>query len=238
MKLVYRVLMTLIRIAAVGDIHSQKFLAEFKTCVSNIESSAVDLFLLAGDLIFKGRHENIRDVLNVLEENHVSCPIIGCFGNEEYSQIREQIMRAVGNRIRFLDDEGIIIRINNLDVGVVGSQGSLDKPTPWQAGNLPNMGSIYSKRIRRIQQLLAELSSDIKILLTHYPPTYKILKGEIAFSYPYIGCQRCEKIISESSVNAVICAHSHRGIPYAVVNGVPVYNVSLPAVHKITLIDI
>jgi Icc-related predicted phosphoesterase len=228
----------LIRIAAVGDIHSKKYLQEFRTCLSNTERSDIDLFLLAGDLVYKGQYENIQDVLNVLEENHIECPIISCFGNEEYTQIREQIRQVAGNRIRFLEDEDVIVSIDNLKVGIVGSQGSLEKPTPWQADNIDNIDSIYSERINRIQQLLVQLSSDVKILLTHYPPTYKVLKGEIGFYYPHIGCQRCERIISRSTVNAVICAHSHRGIPYAVVNDVPVYNVSLPAVHKITLIDV
>jgi Icc-related predicted phosphoesterase len=228
----------LVRIAAVGDIHSLKFLEEFKTCMHMIDCSAVDLFLLAGDLIFKGEYENIDEVLNVLEENRVVCPMASCFGNEEYSQIREQIRNAAGNRIRFLDDEGIIFHVGNLNIGVVGSQGSLEKPTPWQARNIPNIASIYAKRIGRIQQLIAELSCDVRILLTHYPPTYRVLKGEVERYYPNIGCQTCERIISASAVNIVICAHSHRGVPYAVVNDVPVYNVSLPAVHKITLIDI
>lgn len=228
----------MVKVAAVGDIHSPKFLEDFKTCMRVIEFSTIDLFLLAGDLILKGQFQNISNVLNVLDENDVSCPIISCFGNEEYSEIREQIRSVAGTRIKFLDDESTLFQVDNSDVGIVGSQGSLEKPTPWQAKNIFNIEEIYAQRISRILQLLTDLKTDVKILLTHYPPTYRVLKGEKTMFYPHIGCHRCERIISESTVNAVICAHTHVGIPYAVVNGVPVYNVSLPAVRKISLIEV
>jgi Icc-related predicted phosphoesterase len=228
----------LARIAAVGDIHSPKFLHDFKAAMISIDCSSIDLFLLAGDVILKGHSENISDVLNIFEEDGVTCPIIGCFGNEEYSDIREQIRASTENRIRFLDDESIVLEAGGLNIGIVGTQGSLEMPTPWQARNIPNIANIYDQRISRISELLTELEADTRILLTHYPPTYKVLEGERTTAYPHIGCQKCERILTRESVDAVICAHSHMGIPFAVVKSVPIYNVSLPVVHKISLIEL
>jgi Icc-related predicted phosphoesterase len=128
--------------------------------------------------------------------------------------------------------------VRNIDVGIVGSQGSLESPTTWQAENVPNIENIYAERIDEISELLTKLETDIKILLIHYPPTYKVLKGERRWAYPRIGCNRCEKLISSDKVDAVICGHSHLGLPFALVNNVPIYNVSFPVTRKISVIEI
>nr|MDO8098236.1 metallophosphoesterase [Candidatus Njordarchaeota archaeon] len=228
----------MVKIGAVGDIHSPRFSEDFRVALRSVDCSKLDLFLFAGDLILKGKISNIEEVLDTLEDNEIECPILSCFGNEEYSNIRVEIAKKVGNRIRFLDDESITTKIRGVHVGIVGSQGSLESPTPWQSRNIPNVEKIYAERIDKISELLANLETDIRILLIHYPPTYKVLKGERRWFYPHVGCNRCEKLISSGRVDAVICAHSHLGIPFARVNNVPVYNVSLPATRKISVVEI
>lgn len=225
-------------IGAVGDIHAPKFLDEFKRSLTAFDSSRIDLFLLAGDLILKGNFTNLEYVLEAIEQKGINCPVLACFGNEEYSDIRDQVRKIAGDKVRFLDDEGMVLVVHDVQVGIVGSQGSLESPTPWQAKNVPDIEKTYSDRIDKIAQLLTRLETDLRILLTHYPPTYKVLKGERMMFYPHIGCNRCERIISKDKVDAAICAHSHMGIPFALVNGVPVHNVSLPVVHKISSIKI
>jgi Icc-related predicted phosphoesterase len=104
--------------------------------------------------------------------------------------------------------------------------------------NVPNIARTYLERIDKVSKLLDGLRTDLRILLTHYPPTFKVLEGEKRMFYRYIGCNRCERVLSKDRVDAAICAHSHMGIPFAFVNDVPIYNVSLPAVHKISEIEI
>jgi Icc-related predicted phosphoesterase len=229
---------TLATIAATGDIHSPKFLDDFRIAMRSVESSTIDLFLLAGDLILRGGIENLASVLAVFDDNGICCPIIGCFGNEEYSEIRDQMKVAAGNRIKFLDDSSASLQVGSLNIGIVGSQGSLDLPTPWQAENIPGIEEVYSQRISRLSGILGRLVADVRILLTHYPPTYRVLKGERRTFYPYIGSQKCERILAGGMVTFAVCAHAHMGIPFAVAKGVPVYNVSLPVAHRITLIDV
>nr|MDO8133700.1 metallophosphoesterase [Candidatus Njordarchaeum guaymaensis] len=228
----------MVKVGAVGDIHSPKFLEDFRTALKSADCSKLDLFLFAGDLVLKGKVSNIEEVLDTLEENKIKCPIISCFGNEEYSNIRAEITMKAENRIKFLDDESTTIKIRDVNVGIVGSQGSLESPTSWQSRNIPNVEKIYAERIDKIAKILGNLQTDIRILLTHYPPTYKVLKGERKWFYPHVGCNRCEKVISSDRIDAVICAHSHLGIPFALVNNVPVYNVSLPATRKISVIEV
>jgi Icc-related predicted phosphoesterase len=227
-----------ILIGAVGDIHAPKFLDEFKRSLTVFDSSRLDLFLLAGDLILKGDFTNLEHILEAIEQKGFNCPVLACFGNEEYSDIRDQVRKIAGDKVKFLDDESMVLVVRDVQVGIVGSQGSLESPTPWQAKNVPDIEKTYSDRIDKIAQLLTGLETDLRILLTHYPPTYKVLKGEWMMFYPHIGCDRCERIISKDKVDAAICAHSHMGIPFALVNGVPVHNVSLPVVHKISSIKI
>lgn len=228
----------MLRVAAVGDIHAPKFMNEFKRSLSAMDPSSIGLLLLAGDLILKGNYHNLNYVLESIEQNDVNCPIIACFGNEEYSGIRDDMRKLAGRRLRFLDDESAEVQVRGLKVGIIGSQGSLECPTPWQARNIPNIERTYSERIDRIVQLLNGLKADLRILLLHYPPTFRVLEGEPKAFYRYIGCDRCERIISKDRVDVVICAHSHMGSPLALVNDVPVHNVSLPSVHKISEIEI
>jgi Icc-related predicted phosphoesterase len=228
----------LVRVGAVGDIHSPKFLEEFRLSLRSVDCSKFDLLLLTGDLILKGKVSNIDEFLDTLEEKKIGCPILSCFGNEEYSNVRDEIRKRTENRIRFLDDESISISVGKTKVGIVGSQGSLESPTSWQAANLPGIERTYAERIAKISELLRKLETSVRILLIHYPPTYKILKGERKWAYSRIGCNRCEKLISSDKVDAVICGHSHLGIPFALVNGVPVYNVSFPVTRKISVMEI
>ncbi len=225
-------------VGAVGDIHAPKFLDEFRRSLASFNSSRLDLFLLAGDLILKGNFTNLEYVLEAIKQKGINCPVLACFGNEEYSDIRDQVMKIATDRVRFVDDESIVLTVHNLQVGIVGSQGSLESPTPWQAKNVPNIEKTYADRIEKIARLLTGLKTDLRILLTHYPPTFKVLKGERKMFYPHIGCSRCERILHKDKVDTAICAHSHMGIPFALVNDVPVHNVSLPAVHMISFIEI
>jgi predicted MPP superfamily phosphohydrolase len=91
----------LVRIGAVGDIHSPKFLEDFRLSLKSIDCSKLDLFLLTGDLILKGKASNIEAVLHTLEENRIGCPVMSCFGNEEYSTVRDEIRKRAENRISF-----------------------------------------------------------------------------------------------------------------------------------------
>ncbi len=228
----------MLRVGAVGDIHSPKFLNEFKRSLNAIDPARIELLLLAGDLILRGNQNNLNYVLESVEHTGVKCPILACFGNEEYSDIRDDVRKLAGHKVRFLDDESAEVQVRNIKVGIVGSQGSLESPTPWQARNLPNIEKTYSERIDRIAQLLAGLKTDLRILLLHYPPTFKVLEGEPKMFYRHIGCNRCERIISKDKVDAVICAHSHMGNAFALVNEVPIHNVSLPAVRRISEIEV
>jgi len=225
------------KIIAVGDIHSPKFLGIFKECLKEIiDFNDIKLFLLAGDIVLKNNFNEIKNVILTIRE-YFKGEIISCFGNEEYeSSINEYLKYS---DIKWLNDEIYKINLNNMEISIIGSKGSLDRPTYWQRKNIENIYDIYKKRIEKIDSMLKNLSSEIKIVLTHYPPTYKTLNGEVERAWPEMGCKQFEKIIEKHQPNLWIHAHAHNSIVHETyIGGTLIVNVSLPARKKLTIIDL
>ena len=222
-------------IAAIGDIHSPRFFDFYVKAVENLREKP-DLFFLLVDIIYRGKVEEYPKVYNVLF-GKITCPIIACFGNEEHGQETRMLIENQNPDIKFLDDESLVLEINDKSVGIVGSIGSLDRPTFWQRNNIPNIYDIYKKRVETVEKLLTELNADMKILLIHYAPTYKILEGENPRIYPELGCKAYERVIIEHKPDIIITGHSHRGSKKAWIDTVPVFNVAFPLNKEIVLID-
>lgn len=224
-------------IAAVIDIHSPISFDIFVKSVENmnIELTKPDLFLFAGDVVHKGSVKEYRKVYNTLF-GKINCPIAACFGNTEFEQVYDQI-RRLNPEIKFLDDEAITLNIKDTSVGVVGTKGSLDRPTYWQHHNIPNIAEAYRQRVEKVDSLLASLGTDFKILLMHYVPTYKMLEGENPWSFPEMGSKEFEKVIIERKPNLVICGHTHKGLKRVWIETIPIFNVGLVKNGGITIID-
>ncbi len=222
-------------IAATSDIHSPKNFEFFVRAVDTIQLNP-DIFFLCGDIVDKGNVDEYSKINNTLF-GKFNCPIIACFGNSEYGKETTDIIKERYKEITFLEDESIVLDIRNKKVGIIGTKGSLDRPTFWQSRNLPGIEDEYRLRIQKIRDLLANLECDTKILLTHYAPTYKILDGENPYSYPELGSAELEKVILELKPDIVICGHAHKGRKQTWLNGIPVFNVGLMLNGKIVVID-
>lgn len=224
-------------IAATGDIHSPMYFELFVKAVEDlqVEITQPDLFLIAGDVIQRGAIEEYQKIYNVLF-GKVTCPIIACFGNNEFDQLKENI-KEQNPDIKFLDDEVFKTKIDNTSVGIIGTKGSLDRPTYWQRTNIPGIWDLYKQRVGKIGNLLSSLKTDVRILLTHYPPTYKILVGENPVRYPELACSDFEKTIIEQKPDLVITGHSHRGKKETWIDTIPIVNVALMLNERIVVID-
>lgn len=229
-------------VAAVGDIHGPKYLELFRKGLDTLKGSILNdltCFLLAGDIVLRGHIEDFQAIIGTFDESEIECPIISCFGNEEYEETHGRIRDTFGDRITFLSDESFALTLEDgKTLGIVGSKGSLDQPTWWQSRNIPNIRQIYSQRIRTVRNLLQGLETDFKILLMHYAPTFKTLGGERRDFYQQLGSKKLEDIIIRSKPDAVIHAHAHNGNRFALLSGVPVYNVSLPLNQTIPIIEL
>ena len=178
----------MIQIAACADIHAPKYIKKFENSLKEIKTK-IDLFLFAGDLILKGKYEEINNIIDILNKYKIT-NIISVFGNEEYDPLYDKILELAADKITFLNDETIILKIKAKSVGLVGTKGSLDRPTFWQAKNIPDISKTYTERIIKIEELLKNLHADFKIFITHYSPTYMTLIGEKKSAFPSIGSKR------------------------------------------------
>jgi len=222
-------------IATTGDIHSPRHFDMFVKAIEDLHAKP-DLFLLTGDVIYRGKVEEYHKVYNVFF-GKITCPIIACFGNDEFGPETRMLIENQVPEIKFLDDESLVLEIEDKSVGIVGSLGSLDRPTFWQRNNIPDIYSIYKKRVETVERILSDLKADLRILLIHYAPTYKILEGENPRIYPELGCNDYEKVLIEQKPDIVITGHSHNGKKQAWVDTVPVFNAALPLNQEIVVID-
>ncbi len=233
----------MIYVGCVGDVHSPKNLTEFVSAMKKLKDKSFDLFILAGDTVHKGFLKGFNLVVEVLNE-YISCPIVVCFGNEEYFQLEEKFFSQFGEYVSFLNDSSSVFHIKGKKIGVIGTRGVLDKPTRWQAINIPNILGIYENRLNVIGKLLNDLESqklskeiDYSIMVSHYAVGYSLLFGEKEQVYPLLGSKRMENILlgHKNLPTVVIHAHAHNAKKFRTELGPHIlFNVSFPATHSIT----
>ena len=225
-----------VTLAAVGDIHSPRYLDIFLRALGKVKLEP-DAVLLAGDIIDKGKWRECTRVLHPLTKKW-HAPLVAVFGNEEYDDVKGHI-RSLCGQARWLDDEYLSLDIRGVEVGIIGTRGSLDRPTPWQSKHMPGIESVYRERVAKIRRLLLDSRrrDDITVLLTHYPPRADTLRGEDERFWPQMSSRRMAEAVVEARIDAVIHGHLHRStVVDASLDGVKVYNVALPATREIRVI--
>ncbi len=225
-------------IISTSDIHSPKYLNEFFLALREISNINADLAVLAGDLVEKGYFQHFSPIYNALKNR--ARYVIATFGNEDYSENRKYYKEKYNDMI-WLDDERTELEVGNIRVTIVGSEGVLESPTKWQMMNGIDE-NFYMKRLEKLENLLCNSSSDIKILLTHYASTFQTVLGERKNVYPHLGYRIIEKLALNGRANCLpnIAIHGHAHYAkrtFYVVHGVKVYNVALPANKRILVIN-
>jgi Icc-related predicted phosphoesterase len=220
------------RIAATSDFDIPQFaLKNFILALEGLEEP--DVFLFAGDMYDYRRPKRYKDIGEILDKIGWNCPIIAIPGNHEFEEDYEKIFKYCGDRIKFIDDEAVIVK----GLGIVGSRGALDQPTTWQSANVIGIKDTYSERILKIKKLLEGLKTSTKILLTHYAPSYATLEGESKRIYTLLGTRRLEKVMVDTGVTFAVHGHAHYGKLLGFVGKIPVFNVAFPVNQKIVIID-
>jgi Icc-related predicted phosphoesterase len=228
------------KIQAVADVHSPRFLSEFKQSLESLQTP--DLFLFAGDMVSRGKVDEYIAILDEIENKLGSgFPIIGCFGNEEYNEVRKEIVALVNDRMLFLDEKSTIIDSGDLQIGIVGTQGSLDKATNWQRRNIPSIKGVFERRAKRAASLLRKLENKVDkcVLLMHYSPCLETCEGEDLKAFSWLGSRKFYQVIVDHSPDLVIHGHVHNAVKHSAMIGTTlVHNVALPAVQRITELEL
>lgn len=224
----------MVKVALTSDIHSPKYIQLFRDSISSIENP--DLMIFAGDLVYRNDHVQVSKVLEVVRERF-SCPIVSCFGNEEWEGYEERYGEF--REITWLNDEELTLNIGGSKVYILGSRGSLDRPTFWQRTHVRGIYQRYRRRVSKIRRMLQKARGDYMIVVTHYAPTYKTLQGERETAFPEMGCRAMEEVIRVRSPLMWVHGHAHRSIRLEVwIGGTYVVNVALPAWKKVVLVEL
>lgn len=224
----------MVRIAAVSDIHSPLGLKQFREAMSLLPSC--DIFLLGGDIVERSDWKSLPPVIEAIRSRYEG-EILSCFGNEEYEDDWKIFRRF--KDIRWVESEAVEIKAAGLEIGLVISRGSLDRPTFWQRTHFPGISKLYGERVKKIDELIGWLDTDIKVILTHYSPTYLTLEGERDRVWSEMASAKMEKIIWKRQPDVWFHGHAHNSTRVKAVFGKTlVLNVSLPATGRITVVDL
>ncbi|MCE4609292.1 MAG: metallophosphoesterase [Desulfurococcales archaeon] len=225
-------------IYASADIHSPHYLPLFKNSLKKHPDSPC-LFVLAGDIVDKGKIKMAKPVFRAIRESYPETSIVAVFGNEEYMDREDRFIREYPDII-WLRESVYYTMCSDYKISIVGSRGSLKRPTRWQRKNIPEIEEIYRKRVAAIKELLTEAreKSDIVVLVTHYAVTRATIIGEHPAIHDQLYDPRIEKIIKKMPPDIAIHGHAHKGRPQARINNTPVYNVAFPLLRDIAVIDV
>jgi Calcineurin-like phosphoesterase. len=225
-------------ILATSDVHSPEYLSLFMEALRKTEITP-DIVVFAGDMVEKNKVFMLKPVVEATMKKFPGVRIIAVFGNDEYRGY-EKLYVSIYKEITWLNDDYLII--GDRDLCIVGTRGALDKPTSWQAKNIPGIQKYYAELPYRIEQIASQLRSQgckKIVLISHYGVTRKNLEGEKEDSYPYLASTKLERVIRREILDCVIHGHVHLGVNEVVyVRDVPVYNVSLPGRKKLVEIKI
>ena len=208
---------------AFSDVHSPRYL-HLLSAKGNF-----DLVLMAGDLVEKSNVDYLKPVVDFASS--VGRNVVAVFGNEEHREAEEEFIKRYP-QVRWLNDDYAVIDTKLGCVAVVGSRGSLLKPTSWQRKHLPGIEEEYKKKPEVVRELVREAKRECPtvIYLSHYAPTWRTLIGERRSIWPYLGDPRLERVLVEEGVRIAVHGHAHHGrVAYVNLGGTVFYNVALPA---------
>ena len=222
------------KIAVSADIHSPKYLDLFRESLDRMEQP--DLFVLAGDLVLKNDFSEISNVVSSIREVYGG-RIVACLGNEEYDQDRSKYLGY--RKITWLDDSSLVMELKGEELTVVGSRGSLDRPTYWQRTHVKGIWRLYAERVKAIDSLLAGAKNESVVVATHYAPTEGTMVGERKSSWPEMGSKKFEDVIRLRQPSLWLHGHIHRGtVSSTHVGKTLVVNASLPARREVVVLEL
>lgn len=229
----------MIRLAAIGDIHTRKGVeAELRELFQFVQSEA-DLLLLAGDLTDSGVADEAHVLASLLDCD--ALPVVAVLGNHDHHHNQQDAIREIleESGVVVLDGDGWVFERSGVRIGLAGCIGFGGGFRPF---NLEPFGesawkALYDKVIEESRKLDRGLSAvkdcDYLVALTHYSPTVDTMGDEPAALHPYLGSSELGQALERHQVLFAVHGHAHRGRAEGCTDrGIPVYNVALPVVGR------
>ena len=216
-------------IAAIGDIHiSTQHPGRFSELFKSI-SEVAEVLILAGDLTDSGEPEDAEELLRELEV--CTIPVVGVLGNHDYERGNEHaITTIVSKRMTVLDGTSTVVG-NVGFAGIKGFAGGFDTHvlTPFGEKAIKTFVQEAVNDTLRLEQSLAQLDTEKKVVVLHYAPIRATVIGESPEIFPFLGCTRLVEPINRFGALSVFHGHAHHGtFEGKTETGIPVYNVASP----------
>lgn len=198
-------------------------------------SENADMLLLCGDLTDYGLADEAEELVADIRTS-VRIPTIAVLGNHDFESGQPELVSKV------LDEAGVTM-LNGEAVevagvgfaGICGFGGGFGRRmlNAWGEPLIKQFVQESISHAVRLEQALAKLQSQQRIVVLHYSPIRATLDGEDPEIYAFLGSSRLEEPINRFKVNAVFHGHAHNGaLDGKTSTGIPVYNVSAPALRK------
>ena len=227
----------MIRIAAIGDLHFGTDSAG--TVRPNLEhiGDHADVLLIAGELTRIGDPAEAAVLADELRELPV--PVVAVLGNHDYHSDRQDEVRtrmeAAG--VMVLEGERLILDVGGTPLGIAGVKG-FGGGFPGASGSdfgEPQMKSFvrHTKSLAaRLEEALAEVETERRVVLLHYSPVEGTLQGERLEIYPFLGSYLLAEAVDRVGADLVIHGHAHRVTERGVTpGGTLVRNVAQPVIR-------
>jgi Icc-related predicted phosphoesterase len=227
-----------VRIAAAGDVHCAPENRDAVLTAFEAIEGAADVVLLAGDLTTHGEPEQAEILAEACRG--MSTPVVAVLGNHDLHANRGDEVTEVltGAGIEVLERSHTTVGDTPCRVGVAGVKGFVGG---FKGLGLPDFGepslrAIYAETTAEVNALSTGLHEialcPFRIALLHYAPIAETLHGEPPEIWTFLGSDRLAAPILEHRPDLVLHGHAHGGRLQAELDGVPVYNVSVPVMGQ------
>ena len=226
------------RLAAVGDVHCKKSSrGAFEPLFASM-AAAADVLVLCGDLTDYGLADEARVLVEELAAAR-PVPIVAVLGNHDFeSDGPDQVKGILGDAgVKVLDgDECEIAGVGFAGVKGMGGGFGTRALQPW--------GEEVTKRFVReavdealkLESALAKLKTNQRVAVLHYSPIRTTVEGEPPEVFPFLGSSRLEEPLLRYPVSVALHGHAHHGrFEGRTRNDVPVYNVCIPVLERLSL---
>ena len=225
---------SVVRIAALADLHCTKTSqGAFQTLFTQV-SDAADIAVIAGDLTDYGLPEEAAVLARELTALRI--PAAAVLGNHDIESGKAdevcRILAAAG--LKMLDGDACEL----LGVGIAGVKGfgggfGRHALGPWGETIVKQFVHEAVDEALKLEAAFARLRTKHLVALLHYSPVQQTVEGEPPEIYPFLGSSRLEEPIGRYPVSLVVHGHAHRGqLEGRTTSGVPVYNVSMPLLTR------
>lgn len=221
------------KIAAMSDIHIGRFDVDYTEHFKKV-SQLAEILIICGDLTDHGEAEEADELVKQLAV--CTIPVVTVLGNHDYETGEEKLLihKLKERKIYVLSGTSAIIG----DIGFAGIKGfcgGFDQYTlaSWGEKEIKDFVRVGVEESLQLEKALSELNTQKKIVVMHYSPISDTVKGEPLELYPFLGCSRLVTPINRFKPDYVFHGHAHHGtFKGKTIDGIPVYNVSVPIVTK------